>query len=964
MDSNNFDDEIEKLDEEPNTTQEITDTEMPEDYLDESYEETYDNSHNRPKFGEREYKNAKDENGHHDKDYYKKRGQELDEKVDEARTEKGKNWKKKDPNDEGLVKADGSNTENKNRRDRLKDNINLERAKYDRWKNKLDGIKAKTYQTMHPVEAAKEEAKEKAKDAAKATGKAAAKAAKATGRLVAAGGKAVIAFLASNPIVLGALVVIIILFMVLFMLFSGTSNDDSDSLGYFDTTCDFNLTTVEYSCPPYEEEAKDMSLKDYVLGVAYGESKEENFSEAAMKALMIIVKTNALAEGNYDSSGSKIVRLNTCNVIYEDAYEELDDEEENKERKDKVKILEQYYNEIINFLFISESYTSEITDLGEADVLEYNDDIIEMLAKTNKNSYEEILKEIYPVNEDEEEKEETTTQDDKPYLFIGDSRTAQMNDAVNELTNDNTVAEYSKRYDWFESYAVSTVNSILDKSDKEYNIVSWMGVNDAADTTTAEKYFKKYKELAEGQWSKHTIYVVSVGPVGPNYSYGTLDSKTFNEDIDYFNDTMEKAINEANISNLKFIRLNYNINAYLENDKSQAHYSNEDSKKIFNDIINKIYKNKTLSKVKALFDNKEYCTYYHYNNGCEMGWWYPIGESGNFKKGAILRGEPELVDTGEDNFGYRKDPFTGELAYHDASDLWAPTIGMNVIATRSGTITTAVDGNADSSGANNGGGCGNYIIIDHGDGFSSIYCHLKKGSVTKYSSVGMQVSQGQIIALSGNSGRTTGPHLHFGIRKDGSVVNPFDYISTENTRPTSKCSNYSQDKEGVCLAYKKLGYSDNLTAALMANIFNEFGFNPDQFGDDAGGLSYGMMAWHDVSQCAAATNPCDAATKLSGYTCNGKRLKCFCQQNNMEWNTVECQTAYLKDYIEWGATQGSAFDFRPYLDRDDLSAADLAYHYCDKLENPFGGYAECMSRRADADNMLQFVKNGCKEEED
>ena len=213
MDSNDFNDEIEELDENHNTTQELSD-EIPEDYLDENYEDSYDNSENYSKFGEKEYKNAKDENGHHDKDYYKKRSQELDEKVNNVKEEKDRDWKKKDPNNEGPVKADGSNTENKNRRDKLKDNINLERAKYDRWKNKLDGIKAKTYQTMHPVEAAKEEAKEKAKDTAKETGKAAAKgaakAAKATGRMVAAGGKAAIAFLASNPIVLAALAVIII----------------------------------------------------------------------------------------------------------------------------------------------------------------------------------------------------------------------------------------------------------------------------------------------------------------------------------------------------------------------------------------------------------------------------------------------------------------------------------------------------------------------------------------------------------------------------------------------------------------------------------------------------------------------------------------------------------------------------------------------------------------------------------
>lgn len=970
MDSNDFNDEIEELDENPNTTQELSD-EIPEDYLDENYEESYDNSYKRPKFGEREYKNAKDENGRHDKDYYKKRSQELDEKVSKAQEEKDRDWKttKKDDEDkdsenkknekkENLDHKPEEERQNKNKLDKLKDKYNLEKAKYERMQNKLDGIKARTYQTMHPVEAAKEEVKEKAKDAAKATGKAAAKgaanAAKATGRMVAAGGKAVIAFLASNPIVLAIAAVVIILFVVLFLLFSNTSDEDLDSLGYFDTTCDFNLTTVIYSCSPYETNNKDMSLKDYVIGVAYGESEEERFSEAALKALMIIVKTNALAEGNYDNSVDKIVRLNTCDVIYEDPYEELPDEEENEAKKDKVKILEQYYNEIDNFLFISDSYKSEITTLGEEDILEYNDDVIEKLVETDKNGYEEILQEIYAVDEDEKD-ETITIENDKPYLFIGDSRTVGMRDSVSELDNNNTVAESSKEYNWFVNTAISQATEKT--KDSSYNIISWLGVNDAADRSRAKKYFDKYKELAEGNWNKHTIYVVSVGPVGPTYSYTSPDgtvitSDDLNKDIDYFNDTMRQSINDAKISNLKFINLNYNITSY---DTAGLHYGTDDYKKIFSDITSKIYKSKTISKTKVLFNNNDYCTYYNYNNGCDLGWWYPIGESGNFSKGAILRGDPELVDTGVDNYGWREDPFTGELAYHDASDLWAPTIGMNVIATRSGTITTAVDGNADASGANNGGACGNYIVIDHGDGYSSKYCHLKKGSVEKYSSVGMKVSQGQIIALSGNSGRTTAPHLHFGIYKDGSVVNPFDFISTDNPRPTGNCntnnSKYSNDKEGVCKALKDAGFSNNAVAGIMGNMEGESNFDATIQAVDSNGLySYGLIQWNGS---------------------NGTELVNYCSDKG-GWQSVGCQVDYLTKYIDKSASYGSVFNAKPYI-YGMYSANVIAQQFCLKLErceyciakdmygNETPGSA-CIARGKRAEELLKFVQNGCKEE--
>lgn len=1006
MDSNDFNEKIEELDENPNTTPELSDTEVPENYLDENYDESYDNSYNRPKFGEIEYKNAKDENGRHDKDYYKKRGQELDEKVNKAKEEKDRDWKTEKKDDEQNKTNDNKestdknqnkenvddnnkdeenkskNTEtndkdklkhkpeeerqNKNKLDKLKDNINLEKAKFERMQNKLDGIKARTYQTLHPIEAAKEEAKEKAKDAAKATGKAAAKgaakAAKATGRLVAAGGKAVIGFLASNPIVLAALAVIIIIFVVLFMLFSNQSNDeDLDSLGYFDTTCDFNLTTVIYSCPPYETNNKEMSLKDYVIGVAYGESEAENFSEAAMKALMIIVKTNALAEGNYDNNGDKIVRLNNCDAYYEDPYEELPDEEENEAKEDKVKILEKYYNEIVNFLFISDSYKSEITSLGKEDALEYNDDTIEKLVETDKNSYEEILQEIYAI--DEENEETITIQDEKPYIFIGDSRTVGMRDSVSELTDDNTIAEGSKEYNWFVNTAISKVTEKI-KDDNSYNIISWMGVNDAATRSRVKDYFNKYKELAEGDWSKHTIYIVSLGPVGPNYSYTGIDgnvitSEEFNEDINYFNNIMEKSINDAKISNLKFIKLNYNINAYQVNDTTELHYSNDDSKKIFNDIISKIYNSKTISKTKSLFNNNDYCTYYNYSNGCDLGWWWPIGEKGNFSKGAILRGDPEVVSIGSGpDWGWREShPIYGDGRWHFGEDIYAEH-GMNIIASRSGTIVEANDGVPDNSGSN----CGNYVAIDHGDGYYTRYCHLKYGSVKKYVTLGMHVSQGQIIGQADNTGDSAGDHLHFEIRYGvlysqdfNTTRNPLELLSVENPRPTGNCntnnSEYSNDKEGVCKALKDAGFSNNAVAGIMGNMEGESNFDATIQAVDSNGLySYGLIQWNGS---------------------NGTELVNYCSDKG-GWQSVGCQVDYLTKYIDKSASYGSVFNAKPYI-YGMYNANVIAQQFCLKLErceyciakdiygNETPGSA-CIARGKRAEELLKFVQNGCKEE--
>ena len=70
------------------------------------------------------------------------------------------------------------------------------------------------------------------------------------------------------------------------------------------------------------------------------------------------------------------------------------------------------------------------------------------------------------------------------------------------------------------------------------------------------------------------------------------------------------------------------------------------------------------------------------------------------------------------------------------------------------------------------GGAGNYVSIDHKDGYSSIYMHMTRYVVY----AGQYVYAGQVIGYCGSTGASTGPHLHFGIYKNGSSVNPANYI--------------------------------------------------------------------------------------------------------------------------------------------------------------------------------------------
>ena len=113
-------------------------------------------------------------------------------------------------------------------------------------------------------------------------------------------------------------------------------------------------------------------------------------------------------------------------------------------------------------------------------------------------------------------------------------------------------------------------------------------------------------------------------------------------------------------------------------------------------------------------------------------------------------------------FGYRSISLKGASTYHHGID-WSTPVGTTVVASSAGTVVKA--GWAS--------GYGYVIYINHSDGKQTRYGHLSK----VYVSVGQTVSQGQKIAASGNTGRSTGPHLHFEILVNGKTKNPLDYLN-------------------------------------------------------------------------------------------------------------------------------------------------------------------------------------------
>lgn len=114
------------------------------------------------------------------------------------------------------------------------------------------------------------------------------------------------------------------------------------------------------------------------------------------------------------------------------------------------------------------------------------------------------------------------------------------------------------------------------------------------------------------------------------------------------------------------------------------------------------------------------------------------------------------------HYGYRTDPFTGKRDWHSGVDL-AGKEGSDIISVAAGVVTWSGDRY----------GYGNLVEIDHGNGLKTRYAHAKKTLVK----VGEIVEKGQVIALMGSTGRSTGPHVHFEVLRNGKPVDPEKFIA-------------------------------------------------------------------------------------------------------------------------------------------------------------------------------------------
>lgn len=793
--------------------------------------------------------------------------------------------------------------------------------------------------------------------------------------------KVVAGIVTKHPYILAAIGIIffIILIILIILIYAAEQNRRK---GYFDSACNFNESSITLvACNLEKEEIESISLDDYVVKMAYIYTQGRNVPEEALKALMVILKTNALSYGNYQSS-SKDLTVKICNVLSGGTASswnfDVAEEDLNK--------LTETYNTISNYIFISSSYKGPISSLSSANAINFNQsDLAKLEEQANSgNNFSAILTNLY--SKPSTNKSEINIS--RKNLYIGDSRTKGMisSSAINE---SSAIYGTGYGYDWLVGngdFSSDNTNSELGginganakmNINEDYNIVIWLGVNDISGG--AERYYNKYVELAKGEWKNHNLYIVSVGPVNDSST-----SNVKNSDIISFNNNMSMLINNANLSNLTYVNLGLNEKSITSYDNEGLHYENSDYQNITNIITSKLPDKSTVISAKlALYNLADNCTFYNVTEN--DSYWWPIGSmtpsSGN------IYGGPPVSTTITSYFGPRTDPIDKKTKKgHGAIDIRAAK-DTPVIATKNGTVNLVNKGCTDGR-LTCGGGYGNHIKIDHGDGVESLYAHLNKVVVSN----GETVTQGQIIGYSGNTGRSTGPHLHFEIRLHGIRVDPLGYVSPENPRPVTgggggdfedvpeEGSSPAENKQIACKSLLSNGYSKNAVIGMLININAEGGFKTKNLENcyetnacctNSRGKKYGYCMHPELRGFSTD----DTYTKGidSGAYPKNKFVNDHAGYGLIQWTSGNRKSGLYDTAKRRGKSIGSigvqleylVFELKGYpvtrkYITGNYSAYDIANNFCLDFERPDNKKVVCAARaRNNLNSFTNYVNNNC-----
>ncbi|MEP3346885.1 MAG: M23 family metallopeptidase [Litoreibacter sp.] len=196
----------------------------------------------------------------------------------------------------------------------------------------------------------------------------------------------------------------------------------------------------------------------------------------------------------------------------------------------------------------------------------------------------------------------------------------------------------------------------------------------------------------------------------------------------------------------------------------------------------------------------------------------------------------------------------GPLTYdgHNGTDIRVATLremvaGINVLAAAPGTVRATRDGmpdipsNAPNAPDLNGRDCGNGLVISHGDGWETQYCHMREGSLSAQK--GQRVAKGTPLGLVGLSGRTVFPHIHISLRHNGEVVDPFAPDAKGTCGPSN--STLWEDKiDYQAGALMDVGFSDAVPefADIKDGLPDPASFAPEASGLVLWGYAFGTRA--------------------------------------------------------------------------------------------------------------------------
>lgn len=601
----------------------------------------------------------------------------------------------------------------------------------------------------------KQVAKNKAKKIASAAGaKAKAVAAKI--------GAKIVAFIASNPWVLLILCALILLLIIILCL---TGSGADDEYGHFDELCDYNLAVVNLTeCNT--SNTTTMDLGDYVLGATNALIKNRNFSDDAIQAIMILVKTNALAFGGYNSS-NKNININTCDFPYEQV-------------SDKKSKLISLYENVNNYLYLASSYQDVVTYLDEDFALELDSDTLDQIEKMQDVSLSNIFDSIYNnVNPDADGYQLYDLADFCEYIvdknFSQSSSLCDTStDGANLLTFVSTLEGHTDYCDnktgyigaYYNDGTISIGPGLTNRLLGEKVVVDYIDQNDWG------KYFIK----------NENVYQVNVGTCVPVDIIERI--KVYALDA-VFAKPLEVAATSHGISLTQYQKdaltsFNYNVGAGYAESLINA-YVTGGYEGLWN-FMKKYYKasgaEESLKKRRkaefALFVTGDYTDegkFYSgrstndYDNYDSEGVMAKLFECNISSSGFVFPLEivPNLVCTSP--FGLRDLSISTN---HHGLDMGGVPDGTPIYAGKSGEVVKVSN---DVKQNRTGTGCGNMVRIKHDDGYQTEYCHMYPNSICV--SVGEQVSQGQKIGEVGDTGTSTGTHLHIGvIDPSGSYIDP------------------------------------------------------------------------------------------------------------------------------------------------------------------------------------------------